>query len=342
MSNSIEIASPYFHKQTSVANVMRQVIYALVPGILVAVWLFGWGVLIQCLLAVVFALIFEAVMLRIRNLSFEVFLYDGSAIVTALLFALSITPFAPWWVNFFGIGFAIIVAKHMYGGLGYNLFNPAMAGYVFVLLCFPVEMTIWPSVKGIAEIDIGFLDTLLVIFTGQPFMEQLDSISGATPLDYMKSQLDGMAMVTEIYRSPLFGSIGGKGWELLALAWIGGGVWLLIQRIIKWQMPVIFIGTLFVISLLFYWYDSNLYTSPLFNLFSGGTMLAAFFIITDPVSASTTPRGQLIYASGIGIITYLIRTWGGYPDGIAFAVLIMNAAVPLIDRYTRPRIYGEN
>ena len=181
MSNSIEIASPYFHKQTSVANVMRQVIYALVPGILVAVWLFGWGVLIQCLLAVVFALIFEAVMLRIRNLSFEVFLYDGSAIVTALLFALSITPFAPWWVNFFGIGFAIIVAKHMYGGLGYNLFNPAMAGYVFVLLCFPVEMTIWPSVKRIAEIDIGFLDTLLVIFTGQPFMEQLDSISGATP-----------------------------------------------------------------------------------------------------------------------------------------------------------------
>jgi len=341
MNEVVQISSPHIHLTASVSKVMRQVVYALIPGILLSVWIFGWGTLIHCLLAVFFALTLEAIILHLRKRPLQMFLYDGSAVVTALLFALTISPFAPWWLNLIGICFAIVVAKHMYGGLGYNMFNPAMAGYIFVLICFPAELTVWPLAKSISDVHAGFADTFSIIFSGQSSITGIDGLSGATALDYMKSQLSGMAMVSEIRTSPLFGSLGGKGSEWIACAWIAGGVWLLLQRIIKWQMPVIFIATLFIISLLFYWSDANIYLSPVFNLFAGGTMLAAFFIVTDPVTASTTPKGRLIYASGIGVITYVIRTWGGYPDGIAFAVLIMNASVPLIDNCTRPKAFGE-
>ena len=320
---------------------MRTVILALVPGILLSAWVYGWGVLIHCVLAVLFALVSEAVMLKLRKQPLPLFLYDGSAVVTALLLALAVTPYAPWWVTLIGTGFAIIVAKHLYGGLGYNLFNPAMAGYVFVLLCFPAAMTLWPHAAGTGQSHAGLADALYIIFTGHPLTGTVDGLSGATPLGYMKSQLNGMAMVQEITSAPLFGGFAGKGAEWLALAWMAGGAWLLFNRIIKWQMPVVFIATLFVFSLLCYWFDASRYPSPLFTLFAGGAMLAAFFIITDPVTAANTPRGCIIYAAGIGIITCLIRTWGGYPEGVAFAVLIMNAAAPFIDSCTRPRVFGE-
>ena len=335
------ISSPHLHEGASVGGVMRCVIIALVPGILLSTWVYGWGVLIHCALAVLCALGFEAALLRLRGQPLSQFLYDGSAVVTALLFALAITPFAPWWVDIVGMGFAMIVAKHLYGGLGYNLFNPAMAGYVFVLLCFPTALTIWPAVAGAGHAQAGLGDTLSIIFTGHPLAGPVDSLSGATPLDYMKSRLNGMAMVPEIISSPLFGTFAGKGSEWLALAWAGGGAWLLYKKIIKWQMPAIFLGTLFLFSLLCFWFDASRYPSPLFTLFAGGAMLAAFFIITDPVTASNTPRGRILYAAGIGIITVLIRTWGGYPEGVAFAVLIMNAAAPFIDARTRPRVFGE-
>jgi len=342
MNEAPLISSPHLHQGTSVGGVMRTVILALVPGILLSIWVYGWGVLIHCMLAVLFALGIEAAILKLREQPLLLFLYDGSAVVTGLLFALAVTPYAPWWVDMAGMGFAIIVAKHLYGGLGYNLFNPAMAGYVFVLLCFPAVMTIWPHAAGTGQLHAGLMDSLSIIFNGHPLTGSVDSLSGATPLSYMKSQLNGMAMVPEITRAPLFGTFAGKGAEWLALAWAAGGVWLLVQRIIKWQMPVVFIATLFVFSLLCYWFDSSRYPSPLFTLFAGGAMLAAFFIITDPVTAAGTPRGRIIYAAGIGIITCLIRTWGGYPEGVAFAVLIMNAAAPFIDSCTRPRVFGEN
>ena len=335
------ISSPHLHQGTSVGGVMRHVIMALIPGILLSAWVYGLGVLVHCVLAVLFALVFEAVMLKLRKQPRALFLYDGSAVVTALLFALAVTPFAPWWVSFAGTGFAIIVAKHLYGGLGYNLFNPAMAGYVFVLLCFPAAMTIWPHAAGTDQAHASLLDTLSIIFTGHPLTGTVDGLSGATPLSYMKSQLNGMAMVQEITRAQLFGTFAGKGAEWLALAWAAGGAWLLLNRIIKWQMPVVFIATLFIFSLVCYWVDASRYPSPLFTLFAGGALLAAFFIITDPVTAPGTPRGRVIYAAGAGMLTCLIRTWGGYPEGVAFAVLIMNAAAPLIDSYSRPRVFGE-
>ena len=340
-NETVIISSPHLHAVTSINHVMTRVIYALIPGILLSAWFFGSGVLIQCLLAVFFAICVEALMLYLREKPLRLFLFDGSAVVTALLFALCLSPYTPVWVNFSGICFAIIVAKHLYGGIGYNMFNPAMAGYVFVLLCFPVNLTTWSLPAGIADQQATLLQILSIIFTGPSSLENFDSLSGATTLGWTKSQLSGMFMITEIRNSPLFGSFAGKGTEWIAVAWLCGGIWLLIQRIIKWEMPVFFIGTVFLISLLFYWYDSSIYLSPVLTLFTGGIMLATFFIITDPVTASATPRGRIIYVIGIGLLTYIIRTWSAYPDGVAFAVLLMNAVVPLVDNYTRPRVFGE-
>lgn len=336
MNRSNKITSPHIHSQTSVNKVMQQVIFALVPGIIVSTWVLGWGVLLQCLIAVVFALACEAIMLKLRKRSLHDFIYDGSAIITGLLFALSITPFAPWWVSLSGIFFAIVIAKHLYGGLGYNIFNPAMAGFAFVLVCFPVELNFWPGITS----DSSLIDTLKIILAAIP-AEKLDSLSGATPLAFTKSQISGMAMLSEFSNGPLFGALGGKGWEWIGLAFLAGGAWLIFKGLIKWQIPLLVILTLFMFGLIFHGYDPERYASALFNLFTGGTLLAAFFIATDPVTASATPRGTIIYAVGIGSLTYVIRTWGSYPDGIAFAVLIMNAAVPFIDSVTRPRVFGE-
>ena len=330
------ISSPHIHSHTSVNEVMQQVIIALVPGIIVSIWVLGWGVLVHCLLAVSFALAFEAIMLTLRRRPLQVFLFDRSAIITGLLFALTITPFAPWWVTLSGLCFAIVIAKHLYGGLGYNIFNPAMAGYIFVLICFPAELNYWPMVSD----NPGLIESLRMIFYGLP-AERLDSLSGATPLAFTKSQISGMVMLSEFSNGPLFGALGGKGWEWIGLTFLAGGVWLIIKGIIKWQIPLIMIFTLFSLSLIFHGYDPDRYASSMFNLFSGGTLLAAFFIATDPVTAPATPRGIIIYAAGIGILTYVIRIWGSYPDGIAFAVLIMNTAVPFIDNVTRPNVFGD-
>lgn len=336
MDETQKISSPYIHSQTSVDEVMQQVIFALVPGIITSIWILGWGVLVHCLIAVSFALAFEAIMLKLRKRSIQVFLFDRSAIITGLLFALTITPFAPWWVTLAGICFAIVIAKHLYGGLGYNIFNPAMAGYVFVLICFPVELNYWPMIND----NHGLAESLRMIINGLP-AERLDSLSGATPLAFTKSQLSGMAMLSEFSDSPLFGTLGGKGWEWIGLAFMTGGIWLIVKGIIKWQIPLVMIFTLLLFSLVFHGYDPERHASSMFNLFTGGTLLAAFFIATDPVTASATPRGTIIYAAGIGMLTYIIRTWGSYPDGIAFAVLIMNAAVPYIDDITRPDVFGK-
>ena len=330
------ISSPHIHSRTSVDKVMRQVIFALVPGMIISIWFLGWGVLIHCLLAIGFALAFEALMLTLRKRPLQDFIYDGSSIITALLFALSITPFAPWWVTLSGMCFAVVIAKHLYGGLGENIFNPAMAGYVFVLICFPAELNYWPIMSDNGD----FITSLYIISLGLPH-EMLDSLSGATPLAFTKSQISGMAMLSEFSMLPLFGVLGGKGWEWIGIGFLAGGIWLMIKGIIKWQIPFVVLFTIILFSLVFHGYDPERYPSSMFHLFTGGTLLAAFFIATDPATASATPRGKIIYAAGIGSLAYIIRTWGSYPDGIAFAILIMNAAVPFIDNVTRPNVFGK-
>ena len=316
---------------------MLRVCLALVPALICKIWYFGWGILIQCLLAVAFGLTIEYVMLMLRKKPVSLFINDGSVIVTALLFAFTISPCTPWWVSFSGILFAVVFAKHMYGGLGFNPFNPAMAGYVFVMLCFPAQINIFPHGFGMTPDVSQYINVIFSTHGGIG----VDAFSGASPLNNMKSQLGLMAMVSEIRTNPMYGTLAGKGYEIVNLAVFAGGGMLLFMGVIRWRTPAAVLTGMFVSSMLLYFYDAETFASPVFHLFAGGTMLAAFFIATDPVTAPATPRGCIWYGLLIGVTAFVIRAWGGYPDGFAFAVLIANSASPLITHYTRPRVLGE-
>lgn len=337
--------APHALPVTSVPIVMRRVLYALAPAAAAHVWYFGSGLLINFGIAALFALLSEAAVLRLRGRPTRFALNDGSALVTAALLAFAIPPLVPWWVPAVGAAAAMVLAKHLYGGLGRNLFNPAMVGYVILLVSFPVEMTQWipPRMGDLDYQHLGLLQNVNYSLTARlPSDANLDALTRATPLDTVKEGLRASRTFEELSASSLFGDFGGRGWEWIN-NYIGiGGLFLLYLGIIRWHIPVaVFAGILGPATLL-YLIDPGGSPSPGFHLFSGATMLGAFFIATDPVSAAESVRGRLIYGGAIGLLTYGIRTWGGYPDGFAFAVLLMNAAVPLIDRYTRPRIYGRS
>jgi electron transport complex protein RnfD len=320
---------------------MLKVLLALVPGIIAYVWVYGGGVLITIALATATALFAEAMMLRLRGRPVKPFITDYSAVITAWLLALAIPPLSPWWLIVVGTLFAIVVAKQLYGGLGYNPFNPAMVGYAVLLISFPALMTQWPAALAIAQTKLGFADQLHYIFGGLlPGDVKLDAVTSATPLDYLKTQLKLNHEVASISQAPLFGTIGGKGNEYVTAAYLLGGLYLWQQKIISWHLPIAFLGTLALMAGVFWLVNPAHFASPLFHLFCGASMLAAFFIITDPVSGPTTPNGKLYFAAGVAIITYLIRVYGGYPDGVAFAVIFMNICVPLIDAHTQPRVFG--
>ncbi len=332
-------SSPHFHNDNSVTKVMMKVLYALIPGILLYIYLFGFGIAVNILLAIITALACEASMLSIRKRPIVPFITDGSAILTGVLLALSIPSIAPWWVIVSGTAFAIIIAKHLYGGLGYNPFNPAMAGYAMLIISFPQQMIIWPKPDSF----IGLFDSFSLIFTNSREVAQIaaDAVSAATPLDYLKDQLrQGQDVPHIIANSDAFGIFGGVGFEWISIAFLIGGLWLIKEKVIHWHIPAAMIGSLATIALVFYLIDPNQYTSPLFHVFSGATFLGAFFIATDPVSAATTTKGKIIYGACIGLLIYIIRTWGGFPDAIAFAVLLMNMSAPTIDYYTKPKTYG--
>jgi Na+-translocating ferredoxin:NAD+ oxidoreductase subunit D len=359
MMNKTElVTSPHRHDGSTVLSVMSKVCLALVPGVLCYAWYFGPGILIQCVLAVIFALAIEAVLLKTRKRNLSLHLKDGSVVVTALIFALMISPYTPWWVSLLGLAFGLVFAKHIYGGLGHNLFNPAAAAYIFVLLCFPVYMSKWPAIETInTEISVNnnvfrsiFSSPLASTFApaGQGaadvetnYTGPTDSVSGATVLADMQNRLASMAMISEIQDSPIYGNMAGTGWEWINMGYLVGGIGLLFLGVISWHIPVTVLGSLLFISLVFNLNNPDIYASSLFHLFAGGSILGAFFVATDPVSASSTPRGKLIYGCLIGMLAYIIRIWGAYPDGIAFAVLIANSFVPLIDKFTRPKVLGE-
>jgi electron transport complex protein RnfD len=320
---------------------MLKVLFALVPGIFAYVWIFGGGILVTLTIATITALLAEAVLLKTRNRPVKPYLMDLSAVVTAWLLALALPPLAPWWLIVIGTLFAIIVAKQLYGGLGYNPFNPAMVGYAVLLISFPLIMTKWPAPLLLAQTKLSFLDQLHFIFSNVlPSDVKVDAITSATPLDYLKTQLKLNHDVASIVQAPIFGALGAKGGELVTGAYLLGGLYLIQQRIISWHLPTAFLTALAAISLAFYAINPAHFANPMFHLMSGASLLAAFFIITDPVSGPTTPRGKLYFAAGAGVLTYLIRVYGGYPDGVAFSVLIMNMCVPLIDALTQPRVFG--
>ena len=307
----------------STSQMMRQVIYALVLGVSTTYTFFGWGVIVQILLAAVTAIAVEAMFLKIRKHPIKPAIFDGSAILTAVLLAISIPSIAPWWIVVVGVSFAIIFGKQLYGGLGNNPFNPAMLGYAFLLISYPLQMTTWAA-------DFVNLDQALdVIFN----LHSVDALSGATRLDDVKTQLGLGKMMSELNA------------HSSAQAWVNagfllGGLYLLARRIIFWHIPTAFLSGIIVTAFLMSLGDGE-YLPVQNHLMLGATMLGAFFIATDPVSASTTPKGRLIYGFLIGVLIVIIRTFGGYPDGVAFAVLLMNIVVPLIDYYTQPKVFGK-
>lgn len=325
-----------------VAQQMRLVIYALVPGILAMIWFFGWGILFNLVLVNSFALALEAIMLKIRGRPVAAFLSDYSAVVTGTLLALSLPAFAPWWLLLVATFFAIVIAKHLYGGLGYNPFNPAMVGYAVALVSFPVEMVSWFTPISNSLAHLGFMESLHIVFSGAPSSEW-DAMTMATPIESIKTGLILDKNISEIQQHSSFGLMAGMGWEWVSLAYFMGGLWLIYKKVISWHIPITLLATLAVITTVFWIIDTHQHASPLFHLLAGGTMLGAFFIATDPVSASTTPLGKICYAMGIAFFIYLIRVWGsGYPDGVAYSVLIMNISVPLIDYYTQPKVFGQS
>lgn len=335
------LSSPHLPVQASVSKVMQRVLLALIPGIALMTVYFGIGVLVNIAIATVTALLAEAIMLKLRDRELKTFLTDWTAVITAVLLAIGLPPLAPWWLPALGAFFALVFGKHLYGGLGYNPFNPAMVGYVVLLIAFPTQMTLWPTPVGVGEGAPNPAAVLVYAIGGDlDSFGGIDALTGATPLDHVKTQL-GLAMtVSEAREASLFGLVSGQGWEWMNLAFLAGGIWLLYNRTIRWQIPVSVLAGLTVISTLFWMGDADRFASPLFHLGSGAAIVGAFFIATDPVSACTTPRGRIYYGLGIGVLTYIIRTWGGYPEAIAFAVLLMNMAAPTIDEYTQPRVYG--
>jgi electron transport complex protein RnfD len=320
---------------------MQEVLLALVPGIIAMIWFFGWGVLINLTLAVLVALVAEATVMLIRRRPVGPAIGDYSAVVTAVLFAISVPPTLPWWMTLLGMVFAIVLVKQLYGGIGYNPFNPAMAGYVFLLVSYPVAMTTWLAPTMLAEHSLSFMESLGLIFTGAlPTDLEWDALSAATPLDEMRGKLDQGIMMAEIRQSPLWGIFGGRGWEWVSGWFLLGGVYLLWRRVITWHIPISMLLALAIAAGVFWMLDPQTHPLPTFHLFSGAAMLGAFFIATDPVSACTTKRGQIIFGALIGLVVFVIRTWGGYPEAVAFAVLLMNIAAPTIDHYTQPRVFG--
>lgn len=333
--------SPFVNKPDTVSQIMLKVLLSLLPGIVLYVWYFGPAILVSIALASITALSTEALMLKLRDRPIMPFLKDNSALLTGWLLALSIPPMAPWWLVVVGTAFCIVIAKHLYGGLGNNLFNPAMVGFAVLIISFPVQMTQWLSPNGLGQIDLSFADQLKYIFMGAlPPDVTLDAITMATPLDTLKTQLHLDQSVKQILDLPIYGRLAGHGSEMVSLGFLLGGVYLLFSRIISWHIPVAYLGSLFAIAGIFHLVDPEHYVAPLFHWFSGAAMLGAFFILTDPVSSPTTNKGKLIFAVMAGLITYLIRVFGSFPEGLAFATLLMNICVPLLVLYTQPKVFG--
>ncbi|MBN1295994.1 RnfABCDGE type electron transport complex subunit D [bacterium] len=319
MKRIVIASSPHIHSEDTLHRVMYDVVIALIPAMIISTVFFGLRVLAVMGIAVISAVLFEAGFLklaghdRIRSTAF-----DGSAIIAGLLLAFNVPPTCPFWIVIIGSFIAIVVTKHTFGGLGYNLFNPALVGRIFLLISFPVQMTAWTK----------------------PTFWKADALSGATPLGVLKTE--GLAAVQDMFsiQSNFIGTIPGCLGEISAAALLIGAGYLLVRKVISWHIPVFFLGTLAVFTGLFWLIDSGTYANPLFHIVSGGAILGAFFMATDMVTSPLTRNGQMIFGFGCGLLTGIIRLFGGYPEGVAFAILLMNATVPLIDRYTEVKKVG--
>jgi len=303
---------------------MYRVVYAMIPALLWSVFVFGLDALRVTLIAVVACLAFEYVIQKYL-MKIKPTITDGSALVTGILLAFNVPANLPWWIIIIGAMASIGIGKLSFGGLGSNIFNPALVGRIFLLISFPVQMTSWPVNNR----------------------SGIDAVTSATPLGIIKEGISNGTPISEISKSlpstmeMLFGEIGGSLGEISALLLILGGLYMLFTKVITWHIPVSIIGSVAIISGIFCMVNPELYINPVYHILTGGLMLGAIYMATDMVSSPMTPKGQLIYGAGIGVITIMIRFFVAYPEGISFAILIMNAVVPLLNRYIKPKRFGE-
>ena len=319
MANKLIVSpSPHVQSSQSTASIMRDVVIALIPALVVSVVVFGLNVLFVTALSVAACVLFEYLIQKFV-VKGACTISNWSAVVTGVLLAFNLPATIPWWIVVIGAFVAIAVAKMTFGGLGKNPFNPALVGRVFLLIAYPVQMTTFPAVENPA----------------------LDALSGATPLAAVKFGADaGIVPVENLLLGMMPGSLG----EVAAFALLAGFVYLLVRKVITWHIPVTVLGTMavfaFVVALTRGGDATLMWQFPLFHILAGGAMLGAIFMATDYATSPMTVKGQVIFAVGIGVITMCIRLWGAYPEGMSFAILIMNACVPLINKYVKPKRFG--
>lgn len=331
----LRVTSPHASGLGKVSAVMRDVLLATIPGVLVMTWFFGPGTLINLVLGAAVALALEYGVMALRGRDPRVAISDLSVLVTSTLLCIALPPYAPWWLIVIGVFTAVLLGKQVFGGLGYNPFNPAMVGYVVLLISFPIQMSSWALPRGLETVP-GLSEGLQRIFSPG----SIDALTGATPLDLLR-QNTGLLFEDLMISRPELSGWAGLGWFEVNLAFLLGGLWLLYRRVFTWHAPIAMLAALGLCALMGYdGGSSQSGGSALFHLFSGASMFAAFFIITDPVSSAVSNRGRLIFGALIGLLVYLIRTLGNYPDAVAFAVLILNFCAPFIDHYTQPTVYG--
>ncbi|QUN06387.1 RnfABCDGE type electron transport complex subunit D [Shewanella yunxiaonensis] len=324
MINYEPSSGPFAHTRNSSVRIMYTVLLSLLPATIFGIYQFGLGSLRTVLVCCAVAVLAEYASLKLMQRRSAACM-DGSALLTGLLLAMSLPSTVPMWLAAMGSAFAIIVGKQIYGGLGQNLFNPAMLARVMLLICFPVEMTNWA-----VPTPLDFSHNLVTVPDG---WLQFDGVTAATTLS-------GLSKTPESLFSMFLGTEGGSLGETSSLLILAGGLLLLQRRIIHWAIPLSFLAGLGIPSLIGHWFAPTTFLSLPAQIFSGGAMLGAFYIATDLVTSPTSVRGQLVYGAGCGLLIWLIRSFGNYPEGVAFAVLIMNAASPLIDHYLRPAIFG--
>ncbi|XBC41360.1 MAG: RnfABCDGE type electron transport complex subunit D [Buchnera aphidicola (Nurudea yanoniella)] len=347
---NIKISNIYACRDTS--SIMLLVVLAMIPGIIMECYYFTIAVLIQIFLSSITSVIFEIIILKLRKKNIYINIFDYSAIVSGILLGLSVPAFSPWWISVIGSFFSIVVTKHLYGGLGNNIFNPAMSGYAILLISFPAIMTNWSFQNNLNVIDTLSIKNIIsiIFFTNlKDYFETLSQffnlsffITQATPLEQIRIDNRNISIFHFTDFSIFFENILiYRHWILINISFLVGGLFLLTKKIICWRISLGFLFSIFFCySLDFLFFEKNK-LFPLIPLFLGNTMIGAFFISTDPITTSITKIGRIIFGLVIGTLIWIIRVFGGYPDAISFSILLANSVVPLLDFYTRTRIYGK-
>ena len=339
------VASPHAHGGNSVSRTMFMVQMALLPATLYGFWLYGWPSFFLWLLTILSCVGFEALSLKLMGAPrIKATLLDGSAVLTGWLLAMTLPPWAPWWVAVLGGFIAIVIGKQVFGGLGQNVFNPAMVARVALLVSFPLPLTLWVAPLPLSSLATpDFVTSLRIFLTSLPVP---DAMTSATLLGYAKTELSrGIGLTEALGAGPALSWIGmraGSFGESAALLILCGGIYLMITRVITWHAPLAVLAGVAIPAAIGHAVDPGRFLSVEAHLLSGALMLAAFFIATDYVTSPNTTTGLIVFGLGIGFITWVIRSFGGYPEGVAFAVLLMNALTPVIDRFCKPRVLGRD